>query len=199
MTKAFPLQWPKGRPRTRTDDRRFGQFKSNGNKITIGEANKRLRDELTRIGIASYVLSSNLRLNRDNTPTSNQSEPADPGVALYFKLKGKDVCLPCDTYNRAAQNIAALAAHIEATRAIERYGVATVEEMFTGFTALPSPATKEPWWAVMLFPARPDSLEEVALRYRELAMRRHPDRGGSERLMAELNAARDEAVAEFGQ
>lgn len=149
MTQAYPLQWPQGRPRTAWDARRRSAFKDFGKPLTIAVALGRLQAEIDRLGADVYVLSANLVLRLDGLPKSGQSEPADPGVALYFQLGGKPHCLPCDTYDRAADNIAAIAKHIEATRAIERYGVATLSEMFAGFTALPAPNAKRSWRAVL--------------------------------------------------
>lgn len=208
MTQAYPLQWPMGRPRTRERKRAvfgkmgksdFGSWQRR-KELSVSDAVRRLQDEVDRLRVTDYVLSTNLALRRDGLPRSDQRAPSDPGVCLYFKLKGKPHALPCDTYDRVADNIAAIAKHIEATRAIERYGVATMEEMFTGFAALPPPGAKRPWRDVMGFP--PDwrgGPSDIEVRWREVAKNVHPDRpGGSNDAMAELNAARTEAMREIG-
>lgn len=149
--EAYPLQWPQGRPRRAArKEGRFGTSRQRGDyswrshsEITVAEALKRLQTEVDRIGGRYAVISTNLETRLDGLPRSGQREPADPGVALYFQLDGKAHCMPCDTYTKVAHNIAAIAAHIEATRAIERHGVASVSEMFAGFVALPPP--KSPW------------------------------------------------------
>jgi hypothetical protein len=106
--------------------------------------------------------------------------------------------MPCDTYTEVEQNIAAIAKHIEATRAIERYGVASLAEMFTGFAALPPPGAKRPWREVLRVGGSPSS-EDIEAAYRRQAKDAHPDRpGGSHDRMSELNAARDEAIGEIG-
>lgn len=104
----------------------------------------------------------------------------------------------CDTFHRLADNIAAIAAHIEATRAIERYGVATVEDMFRGFAALPSRTSKN-WRVVLGLPMeRAVSREDVEAAYRRRAKDCHPDaEGGSHEAMAALNAARAEAIEQL--
>lgn len=196
MTDAYPLRWPQARPRTQVYRRKNGHFKSDGKPISISQATDRLQGELERIGANNPVLSANLQRNLNGSPRSGQAQPADPGVALYFTLKGKAHCLPCDTFNRVEQNIAALAAHLEATRAIERYGVATVAEMFTGFVAIAS--GPRPWREVLAFGEGYWSESAIDTRYRLLAKDRHPDRpGGSDALMAELNVARDAALKEI--
>jgi len=200
---AYPLQWPTGRIRNAPAARRDGRFsvkRNNGRWIetktlTVAEALGRLQDELDRIGARYPVVSTNIETRLDGLPRSGQAEPSDPGVALYFDLSGKPHCMPCDTYTKVAQNIAAIAAHIEATRAIERHGVSSVAEMFSGFTALPAPVAKRSWREVFGFtPHEPVSPTEVEYAFRAKAKKAHPDAGGSDAAMAELNAARDDAL-----
>jgi len=200
---AYPLQWPAGRPRKAPHARRDGRFSIKHNNgrwtetkaLSVAEALTRLQDEMDRIGARYPVVSTNLETRLDGLPRSGQPEPSDPGVALYFDLSGKPHCMPCDTYTKVAQNIAAIAAHIEATRAIERHGVSSVAEMFSGFTALPAPTAKRGWREVFGFtPNEPVSSDEVEHAFRTRAKKAHPDAGGSDAAMAELNAARAEAL-----
>jgi hypothetical protein len=106
-----------------------------------------------------------------------------------------------DIYDRVADNLAAVAATLDAMRAIERHGGAAIlERAFTGFTALPAPIVagmKRPWRDVLQLGPKPP-LHDVHGAYRRLASAHHPDReGGSDAKMAELNAARDEALKEI--
>jgi hypothetical protein len=160
----------------------------------VSEALERVEDELRRIGATYLVISTNIEPRLDGRPRSGQAKPEDPGVAIYFQLGQKSHCLPCDTYTTVADNLAAVAAHIAATRAIERHGVASIAEMFRGFAALPPPA-KPPmkWWEVLEVQpnAQPWMIEAA---YKHHAKTRHPDAGGSAEAMAELNAARDLAM-----
>jgi hypothetical protein len=206
MTEAvlpYPLQWPLQRPRTAAGDRKWPVFRTSregggSRPITVAVALGRLEREISLLRGHGLIVSTNLQIRRDGYPRSGQPEPTDPGVAVYFDLRGKPYCMPCDTYQSVGGNIAAIAAHIEATRAIERYGVASVDEMFTGFAALPPPSYKRPWRDVLELRSRtvvdPALVEEA---YRRLARERHPDHGGSDEMMAELNAARDEARKEL--
>lgn len=198
--QRYPLQWPHGRKRrTVRKDAQFNKKVDSGKgyldtkSLSVADAMKRLMDELDRINARNTVLSTNLELRLDGTLRSDRSPPADPGVALYFSLGDKPHCMPCDTYNRVADNIAAIAAHVNATRLIERHGVATVAEMFTGFEALPAPgkADSQQWFHVLGFDtSEPLSEEIIRKRYRRLAM----ERAGSEHALRELNVARDEAL-----
>lgn len=201
---AFPLHWPKQRPRKPRDQRRHGRFSvkrgNNNQDVSINEAVLRLQAELDRIKAQNPILSSNLQLRLDGFPRSGQGEPADPGVAIYFDLDDRAHCLPCDTYTKVAQNIAAVAAHIEATRAIERYGVSSVAEMFTGFAALPPPSTiqlpsRPNWWEVFKISPNCTKLEAQAA-YRKIAKEYH-DQKRPERDMLELNGAKEDAKIFF--
>lgn len=197
----FPLQWPAGRHRCPASARKNGKFSStrqgahcrSHGELTVAEALKRLKEELDRIGARYPVVSTNLETRLDGLPRSGQAKPRDPGIAVYFDIGGAAHCLPCDTYNDVAQNIAAIAAHIAATRAIERHGVASVREMFRGFVALPPPQS---CWEILGVPERA-SRETIETAYRALAKKRHPDSGGSQAAMSELNRARDEALKEL--
>ena len=200
MSLRYPLQWPAGRPRRPPDKRRNGRFKRHGYRINTDYAIRRLRDELQRIGVREFMLSTNQELRKDGWPRADR-QASDPAVAIYFTLADKPHCMPCDTYGRMADNIAAIAAHIEATRAIERHGVATVAEMFAGFMALPAPTDERPWREVLELhrdPA-PLTIAKVETAYRQLARERHPDQGGSDAMMAELNRARDDARQELNK
>lgn len=208
MTQAYPLQWPQARARRPAAARKQTRFNrkerqyssSNPNcswmatsDLTVAEARRRLQEELDRIGARFPVISSNLETRLDGMPRSGQREPADPGVAVYFELGGSPHCLPCDTYTTVAGNIAAVAAHIEATRAIERHGVASVREMFSGFAALPAPKS---WWEI-LGVRQNATRSEIESAFRLAARRAHPDSGGSNAAMAELNDARAAALREI--
>ena len=199
----YPLQWPANRPRRKASSRRDAQFNikerlADGYRttraVTVTESLKRLQKELDRIGARHPIVSSNLETRLDGFPRSNQPKVPDPGVAVYFQLSGKPHCLPCDTYTTVADNLAAVAAHIAATRAIERHGVASVQEMFSGFAALPAPKT---WRDILGFSPGEGTRTMVENRFRELAAVHHPDRGGSHERMAEINRARDEALKEI--
>lgn len=129
------------------------------------------------------------------TAAIRPAKPDDPGVAVYFQIGGEPHCLPCDTYLLVEHNIAAIAAHIEATRAIERHGVASVREMFSGFAALPAPQK----WFEILGVSAGSNADVIRAAYRALAAKRHPDRpGGSHDAMSELNKARDDGMRAIG-
>lgn len=206
----YPLQWPAGWKRETYRKRgKFGtnvkQYGPDGQHqwnrlrdVTIAEATQRVNYELGRIAAdGDFVISTNLRLRLDGMPRGDQSEPRDPGVAVYWNAKGgKNRVMAIDIYDRVADNLAAVAATLEAMRAIERHGGAAIlERTFTGFDALPPPRS---CWDVLGVKRNGDSPVElegkVQSAFREKAKRAHPDQGGSHAAMAELSGARDEAM-----
>jgi hypothetical protein len=187
----FPLAWPTGWPRTPRAQRQRARFASRGQTLSVADGLKRLSAEVDRLGARYALVSSNVEVRLDGWPRSGQPEPADVGVALYFQLHGQARVLACDRWTRVADNLAAIAQHIDALRRIDRYGVGTMAQAFAGYTALPAQAS--PWWTVLEFADRPTSLAAVEQRHTELARRHHPDRGGSLDTMAKINAARDAA------
>lgn len=209
---AYPLSWPMGWKRTPEASRQFGRFSKAAQRsgasytsrrdVTVTEATGRLLIELQMMGVdrEDSVLSTNLQLRLDGLPKSNQGEPRDPGAAVYWRdpFNGQPRSMAIDRYTQVAQNIAALAATLEAMRAIERHGGAAVlERAYTGFSALPAPIVAgmhRPWRDVLELQdvARP-TLDEVQRSYRRLASLHHPDRGGSADRMAEINRAYLEA------
>jgi len=199
---AYPLAWPAHRPR-RTSGWKNGKFTKRGQWVTNVDSIARVKEEVRKLGGSNLLISSNVALRQDGFPRSGQGEPADRGVCAYFSLKGEPMAVACDRYTTVADNLAAIAAHLDATRAIERHGVASASETLQTFALLAAPAGSaptRPWREVLSMSGHPmhgDDPAEVARRYRVLAAERHPDRGGSQEAMAELNAARDAALKEI--
>lgn len=191
--QRYPLSWPEGWKRTERHKRKRSNFRSRGRELTVSEAITRLSGELDRLGAAATILSTNVETRLDGLPRSGQSEPSDAGAAVYFKLKGQPRCLACDTWVKVAENIAAIAQHIDALRRIDRYGVGTMEQAFAGYAALPAQATASDW-ARVLKVRETATREEILSAHRVLAMEHHPDKGGDATLMSLINAARDAAL-----
>lgn len=206
MIAAHPLQWPTGWPRTTA--RKTARFSSKSHSrylqsLTINDGVQRVLNELDRMGYGreDIVISTNVPTRLDGLPRSDRGEPGDPGVAVYWQTrKGEKKVMAIDIYDRVADNLAAVAATLDAMRAIERHGGAQIlDRAFTGFTALPAPGARRTWREVMGFvPGEPVDLETLRIRYRKLASTRHPDRdGGSDAAMAELNGAYTKAQGEI--
>lgn len=194
--EAFPLQWPEGWPRTkyRQSDRKFG---GSVYGLTMGRSRDRLLSELKLLGASTVVISSNVQLRGDGLPYSQQRKIDDPGVAVYFMFKKRQMVMAADKYDSPAGNLRSLSLAIEGMRQLERHGGGhMMEKAFAGFAALPSPDSKKSWRDV--FGVQPDWRGDLAALYREKARTRHPDVGGNDVLMSELNVAYKDARQELG-
>jgi hypothetical protein len=213
--KSFPLQWPTGWRRTKPEQRSRAKFNKKtyqsytggmsggywrSSEVTITEGTKRVLEQLRGFGVeeGDAIISTNLKLRLDGLPKGDQAEPTDPGVAVYWQRKGdqQHKSMAIDRYDRVADNLAAIAATLDAMRAIERHGGAMIlERAFLGFQCLPMPNT---WRSCLAYSddATP-TLEEVKQVYRKKADIHHPDHGGNEAKMAELNWAMQEAEREL--
>lgn len=187
----FPLVWPVGIPRAKR--REHGRFRT-----TFARARDALVDELRSLGAAGLILSTNVPLRHDGLPYAGVREPDDPGVAVYFQLKGKPHTMTCDRWKSVAGNLQALALTVEAMRGIARWGSAEMrDQAFAGFQALPPSAMD--WRSVFRIADRERvDLELVKSVYRGLALKYHPDRGGDVVVMQRLNEAMAAAEKELG-
>lgn len=185
----YPLAWPETMPRWKSA-RQPGQFKT-----TLAGAMNNVADSLRRFGtdsgkgVTDIVISSNVTLGRNN--------PEDPGVAIWFKWDGLSVCIPVDRYAKVEASLQAIHHIIEARRTELRHGtLALVRATFTGFAALPAPG-KRGWRQVLgILPDAVVTKAAVESFYRDAARKAHPDAGGSNEAMSELNAARTAALKE---
>lgn len=146
-----------------------------------------LERELSHLGVNRAVLQvdaerSEFRL--DGMLRSN-ARLNSPAVAISFTSKGRPLSFPCDTYADWQDNIRAIALALEALRKIDRYGVTSKGEQYTGWAALPMNGQH-------VFANRADAMRflqtivgesmvatnniEGILRAAEVAT--HPDKGG---------------------
>lgn len=191
MTTAYPLSWPEGFPRSKV--REAGKFKTG-----LSAALENVRSSLRLFGSDSGKAVSNVILS--SNVTLGAARPADPGVAAWFLWDGEQRCIPVDRYQSVEANLQAIHHIMEARRVEMRHGtLALVRASFKGFTpALPAPG-RRPWRQVMEFGDGCVTKGDVESRFKALSRQRHPDMpGGSDALMAELNAARAEAQKELG-
>jgi hypothetical protein len=216
----YPLTWPDGWHRTPPSQQKTAQFGKTETvrstvpgsthswqrkkPLTVMDGIQRVLQELSRMGFTrdDVLISTNLVTRLDGLPRSDQLKPADPGVAVYWRkgTKGQMRCIAIDIYNDVADNLAAVAATLDALRAIERHGGAQVQERsFRGFAALPQ-STQRHWKDVLGLNNLGRQIHEsdIQAAYRIAALGAHPDRGGSHEAMAELNLAREEALHEIG-
>lgn len=191
---AHPLTWPTFLPRC--EQRQRSRFRG----PTIAKATRRLSAELLRFGVADWqtVISSNILLRADGLPRSDTRNPADPGVAVYFRMDDEPHVLACDAWDLVADNLHAVALHVGALRALDRWRVGTAAQAFAGYKLLPETSEVPGWWQVLDL-ERGASIEDVRARYRQRARDTHPDRPDGNRLEFErIVEAFRQACAEKG-
>lgn len=197
---CYPLTWPLGTLRSKETVR--SQFQPR----TYAAAVREVRDELSKIGAVTVVISTNL--------AGDSVRHGDHGAAVYWTAPADGRFEPhvmtCDRYAKLESNLHAIALSLEALRGLDRWGAVRREQAFAGFRALPAgaaagPAPAPSWREVLGVPndgwvatAPPIAVIAYARdRHRELIRAHHPDVGGDAARAAEINTALDQALAEL--
>lgn len=205
----YPLCWPNNVPRRPPHLRGRPAFQersvSSAINFVLAEIN-RLNGRRYDVTDKSVIVSTNLRLRQDGLPYSDQAQPQDTGVAVFFSLRfarnGKwherHTVLSCDRWCKVAINLTAIGKDIEAQRSRERWGCTSVEQAFQGYLAIPERCGVRPWWEILGVPstASPDVIVDA---YRSLAKRFHPDAAGesaeAKEKWLQISNAHDEGMA----
>jgi len=189
---AFPLLWPKGRPRTGAEHIRFSApFRKN-----FAGAYDAVFDELTRFGrthaVTDAKITTNVLLRTDGLPALPAARTVrgfDAAVAIYFDRADRTYAVSCDTYGAVHWNLAAIAKKLAGLRSDLRDGVKTTEDALAGYLALPEP--REVPWHEVLGVAPTASSADIERAYNTLLRKVHPDvSGGSTEAFIQLQQAR---------
>jgi len=197
---AYPLTWPDGWPRIPAQNRERSRFRT-----SYAGAFDNLMNELSLLGASSIVVSSNAPLRRDGRPYTDAmaDDLDDPGVAVWFLLRGEPRVMARDGHPTPAENLHAIGHVIGHLRGLERHGGAyMMTRAFSAFAALPAPTgqSKRSWREILGFhDIQLPCKAAIDHAWREKARAAHPDAGGSNDAMAELNRARAEALAELSK
>ncbi|MEL6301078.1 MAG: J domain-containing protein [Pseudomonadota bacterium] len=182
-----PLRWPAGWQRTDDADRTYGRFSRKNargwqDRLSVSDALGRLDGEMHSLGVETWIITTDLPLRQDGFPRSGSKQPEDPGVSAYWvDADGQQRCMATDQYLRVADNIAAIAATLNAMRAIERHGGGVIlQRAFVGFQALPNLADEE--WFHFLGYQSPSDLhgKDIEAMFRSEIQKVHPDKGGDD-------------------
>ena len=191
IVTPYPLQWPAGMPRTSPGRQVRSPFRT-AYPQAVQNVVKSLQgfQKDSGLRIAHPVLSSNVDL-------MGRMLDNDPGVAAWFKMDDQWVAFGVDRFVEPAANVQAIHHIIEARRTELRYGgLAIVRQTFKSFLALPAPAGSH--WSEILGIKRTATRDEIVAAHRSMAQKHHPDAGGSNDLMATINAAKAAALSERG-
>jgi len=171
--------------------------------FVLAEIN-RLNGHLWYADDPSRIVSSNLRLGKSLQPLSDQKQPTDPGVAVYFTLRfradgrpfERPVVLTCDKWIKVEWNLWAIGLDIEAQRGRQRWGCGTIQQAFRGYLAIPERCGARPWWDVLEVKPDAGKIELKSARDR-LARTMHPDKGGTHAGWIEIQNAFEQGMARF--
>lgn len=181
MTAAYPLHWPDGWPRTPERQRKDRSSFA----TTFDKARRDLLKELRMLGATHVVISSWLPLRQDGQPRSDSARFRidDPGIAVYFQLRGKPMVMARDAYWSVHDNLRSIGLAIAHLRGLDRHGGATMmERAFEGFQALPAPGD---WRSVL---GNCATVADANAAYRSLAMKAHQG-GNADAELRRLNDA----------
>lgn len=169
-----PLSWPIGKPWT--EHRARSAYLVKG----FAKIRKALLRELRLLKATNVVLSTNVEIRQDGLPYANRRQPDNPGVAVYFLLNETPLVFALDRWKHIEHNMHGIALHIGALRAVERTGVASLEEIFAGHKALPEVASATAFliWHDVLEVSPDCTFDQAKAAFRRKVKITHPDHGG---------------------
>jgi hypothetical protein len=172
MNFEYPLKWLPQQPRTK--QREYARFANH----SASKAGDYLIHELEMMGAKYPTISSNLKVRTRGDGFYAVQKVEDPGVVVYFELKGKGKAMACDKWRKVEHNLWSLYLSVQAIRGLERWGGSEfLDGLFDGFQALPAP--EDVIQTTVQFFSDCVTQEEVKRKYRHLVKELHPDVGGS--------------------
>lgn len=123
------LEWPSDFDRTDSDQR---EPYPHNFRVSRRDAFTNIVNQVDRLAGAhnlSIETAADHRRDDPNIPKPGSS-PSDPGIVVRFERDGATYTMPCDRWVSLRDNAQAVAKYIEAKRALDRYGVETLESEF---------------------------------------------------------------------
>lgn len=167
-----------------------------------------LNTELLKLGANEVVIEADFResdIRLDGMPRASARQPDFPGVRIAFESKHGPLKYETDSCVFWQHNVRSIALGLEALRAVDRYGITSRAEQYTGFKALPGgPRVTFTSAAEALTWLRSEEclgivgggLMAAKQAYRMAVRNHHPDAGGSPAMWARVNAAHQILVEE---
>lgn len=138
-------------------------------KVPLDQTRRELRECMAKWGITDLDII-----------TQNEA------VELRYTLRGRPVTLKMGDHQYQKDNLRVLYLAVESMRMNEVRGIDGILE--TAYLQLASPVQeKSPYEVLGIYPGSPLMVAEAA--YKAAALKAHPDRGGSQEQMAQLNKA----------
>lgn len=191
MTKPreYPLSWPPGIKRhTRFQPAKFTS--------TLAAARENVFGSLRRFGTDSSISVKDVIISSNVAGISGR-KPDDPGVAVWFMWDGEYRCIAVDRYSKVEWNLQAIHHVIEAERTKLRHGgLHIIRSTFRAYMALEAEGNKS-WRSVLGIKSEKPTEAMISERWKALAVKHHPDKGGKPEMMAAINAARDAGLKEI--
>jgi hypothetical protein len=183
------VEWPDGFERTPPGER--GKYPhGSGFRVDRRKAFENILEQLKQLGAEEVRIDSGAHEKTVNPNLLTQeSDPDDPSVVVYFSKNGEDFAVPCDKWDNVRDNAQAIANYLDAKRALDRYGVKTVESEFTTQKLPPGEEERQeeqhgddgfgdkPPHKVLGVASDADD-EEIKAAARALKKEYHPDTGG---------------------
>lgn len=112
MTRS--LDWPDRFDRTPSNEREPYPYNF---RVSKKKALENIKEELQKMDVTNTSVETGVK--------------SDPGVVVYFERDGEEFSVPCDQWDNTRDNAQAIAKYLNAKRALDRYGVTTVESEFS--------------------------------------------------------------------
>jgi len=168
-------------------------YKLHTNK-TWSDSERELRETFQKWGVHRFAIEPNTQSRNLNSKYLIGTERAVT-VRYWKAARGepeREVVLSLDTQESPALNLRALGLCLEEMRMLDVRGIGEVAA--SAYMQLAAPKTeRDPYEVLGLRPGADAVLVNAA--YAALAKQAHPDKGGTDVAMAELNAARDALLA----
>lgn len=180
--RPLPLaEW--GKPFTPDAERRSRYTFKAGYDNTLNLLDR----ELWHLGAESFVIEAAFRevdiRVTDGLPKSNARVPEFPGVRIAFDSVHGPLIYQTDTCQTWQHNLRSIALGLEALRAVDRHGISSRAEQYTGFKAIGAgmamPAggwmSKERATEIVYKHSRSDKSTPLADAWKFARRRSHPD------------------------